>query len=265
VQVGSTGGLKRHASIRISDGLHAVGSQGGHFVNTFHSGADAINLLDFRNKGTRREPFYRVPAGRAYTITLKNRDRRKLKGDGIRITGPSYEATVHGLQLAAKQIVTIRVSADGTKLTFTSNRSLDASTISIGRTETGADHDFVLQRKSLLPRGHKLVFVMDPGADRLRIDGANGTYDLFARRVDDSGEQVFVRQNFDTSAVNSGGGEETTFEYAGWDGTPGSGIAAEGEGGQTEEIQSEVPPDSNPDQAQGGVTGETTPGGDDAG
>ncbi|MBA2507073.1 MAG: hypothetical protein H0V29_14210 [Thermoleophilaceae bacterium] len=246
VEVASTGSLRRHARVAVSDGRRTIGFPKGPFVNTFGSAAEAIRLIEQRGNDIKREPYYRVPARRAYTITLANRTRRGLSGEGVRITGPAFDASVRGLRLAKGQTVKIRVSAVGDQLSFVSNRVLDTSAISIGRTEPGADHGFVLRRDSMLPRRKRLVFAMNPGTDKLQIEGANGTYDLLARRVDEKGDQVLLRENIRTGALN----DTVTFDYGGWDGSPGSHISLEGESGKERIIESQVAPGTDPERAE---------------
>ncbi len=260
VEVSSTGSIRAHARVSVSDGRRTVGFPKGPLVNTFGSRADAVRLIEQRGEDIQREPYYRVPARRAYTIKVENRTSRPLKGEGVRITGPAFDASVRGLRLARKQVVTIRVAADGRRVSFTSNRPLDSSTIAIGRTEAGPDHGFVFRRDNTLRRGKRLVFSLDPNADKLKIEGASGRYDLLARRVDDAGDQVLLRKDIDTGALNDAGGDEVTFDFKRWDGSSGSSIGVEGESGEEQRVKSEVPPGSDPEQAEEKVAREEIPG-----
>lgn len=275
VEVASTGALTRHANVTISDGRRTVGYRIAPRNEPRDEPAFArrswindprykpINLIEQRDSRIQREPYYRAPANQAYTMTLSNNTGRSLRDEGLRITGPAFGVTVRGLSLVKGQRVKVRLSADGRQIPFSSNRALDTSTVSIGRTEPGVDHAFVLKRDNVLPRGEKLVFAMDPGTDKLRIQGDAGSYDLLARRVDESGEQVLVRNDVKVMDAPGETDDELTLDYANWDGSAGSGIELEDAGGQERQIDSQVPPGTNPEQAEEGVTDEEVPGGED--
>ncbi len=254
VEVASTGAITSHAKVTVSDGRKTVDDP---------FSKDSFTLVEQRGGNIQRAPYYRVTPGKKYTLTVENKTSRPVDNEGVRIAGPDFEATVRGLKLAPGQSVRIRIASDGRTLVFRSNRALDTSTISIGRTETGVDHDFVLERDSVLQADTRLVLHMDPTSDKLNVSGAPGTYDLLARRVDAAGEKVLVRNDVNTSSA-PGGGDDVTFDYEEWDGSPGSFIRLDGDGGQGPGLESQVPADTPSGQAEQGVTGQA-PGQGDAG
>ncbi len=251
IEVSLEGDLRRHAHLLIRDRRsRLLGYKGKRLVRTI-PGGEATRLVEAgAGRKMRREPRYRVPAGRSYTITLDNTRTKARDVEGMQITGPGWLAHVRNIRLKGGERVSLSISPDGREISFRSNRRIAAPEVSVGLQEKGADHAFTLIRSSGLVPGRRVKLSLDPDDGKLAIDGPDGVYDVLMRYVDLSGEKVFARRDVDTASATDGDEGEVRIGYGAWNGDASDDLTLAGDRGGARELSSEASPGSDPDEVQ---------------
>ncbi len=248
IEVALDGNIRRHAHVLIRDRRsRLLGYRRGKLVRTL-PGGEVIRPMDGRR--SKREPVYRVPPGRTYTITLDNTLTKARDVEGLRITGPGWLAVVRNIRLKGGERVSMTISPDGRQISFRSNRRIAAPEVSVGLEEAGADHAFTLIRSSGLVPGRSVKLSLDPDDGKLALDGPDGVYDLLMRYVDLNGEKVFARRDVDTASATDGDDGEVRIGYGAWNGDASDDLTLEGERGGKQDLSSEASPGSDPDEVQ---------------
>lgn len=155
----------------------------------------------------RREPMYRVPSGKNFTIKVDGTWLKKADEEDVTVIGPGYDLAVEGVWLDPGEqdyIDIATVGRDYYQLTYRTNYT-ESPDIIIGKDTDQADYEFTIRGAKIEPEGRFNVG-LDMLSGRLMLNPIGNSeadmFELLVHRIDDNGEQ-FLRADNLTLKSNS--------------------------------------------------------------
>jgi hypothetical protein len=177
------------ANILISDASgHKIGYDGDKFVNDFPD-AQFIPVMSDDLWSDDPEPFYYIPQGVAFTITVDGSQLKAQEPVDIVMIGAGYDLSVEGIQLDLNQKDTITFSPDGTSISYKSSNA-ESPDLVLGISHTGADYEFDVKGVEV-EAGDTINAKLDYDKGQLLINNTNtktpSVFDVSVTKIEDTG------------------------------------------------------------------------------
>jgi hypothetical protein len=190
-EVSLIGDSINHGHLVITDGAgRRTGFVDGELVNEI-PGVQVIAPLLAQNFKEAPEPTYQVPLKVNFTVALDGSDLEAPDAEAVSIVGPGYSAVAGNIDLQPDQRVELRLSGDGTTLSYRAGAGeAQSPQLQIGVQQPGGDYAFSVATPPL-DAGSEVTTVADPDAGRLTVDAGEvedaGRYGLVVKQLRPSG------------------------------------------------------------------------------
>ncbi len=194
---------------------HKLGYQGGKLYKEI-PGANA-NLIDSADLWQDNpEPFYNVPVGIKFTITVDGTNVKQDETANIYMVGPDHDVYVDDIKVSPGDKDTLVFSPDGSQILFTPSGD-ETPDLGLGFTAKGADYGFLI-KGGAVEKGQSVSLTLDSGNASLTASTTNksakSVIDVSVERVEGTESKTF-----DKGGLSLDPGAAATIEFGKWNGS----------------------------------------------
>ncbi len=190
-EVSLIGDSLNHGHLVITDAAgRKTGFVDGRFVNQV-PGAQVIAPLVDQDFKEAPEPRYQIPRSAQFTVSLNGSELRAPDLESVSVIGPGYSAVASNIDLQPDQQAQLRLSNDGTALTYHAGGGKKQSPqLQIGLQRPGSDYQFSVSTPPI-EGGSTVKTVAQPAAGQVTVDAGevknSGKYGLAVKQIRPSG------------------------------------------------------------------------------